>query len=482
MQIVVLLAFVVSMFLVQTFSLAGEWWFVVGPAGAAASVLTYLAVTASLSCLHSGLSLRRLGRSADVSPSVTRFSNTLGILSRAWLVGGLGGCIVLGYGRWVMEDLSLYGVPLAGEAMLLLPFVAALLITWLLEYPYHREVRTRMMERQGSFGLPTGPVWSLGEFLGYNFRHYFLFIAVPIGLIVLANDLIWLGAERFLSGEVIVQVAGYVGSVLSVACVFTIAPVLVVRIWRTHPLGGGHLRDKLEAMCVRMKLRYRAILVWRSGGVIANAGVMGVVPRFRYILLSDAMLENMADHEIESIFAHEAGHILSRHILYAVVFALAVVLVCTSAGELFLIATGADAVAGNILAILLLAAAWGFGFGWVSRRFERQCDVAAAWAIGNDAGALREGRITPEGAAIFARSLERIAQLNGIPPRQHNWRHGSIANRVAHVLYLGSTGGTRKGIDRVVRRIKAAVWVAFVAGAALLAVSIVLSETMGAAS
>jgi len=60
-----------------------------------------------------------------------------------------------------------------------------------------------------------------------------------------------------------------------------------------------------------------------------------------------------------------------------------------------------------------------------------------------------------------------VGYLNGTGPSQWNWRHGSIAGRVAYVLGLGSTAGTRAGIDRVVRRIKWALWAATLASAGI---------------
>ena len=79
-----------------------------------------------------------------------------------------------------------------------------------------------------------------------------------------------------------------------------------------------------------------------------------------------------------------------------------------------------------------------------------------------------EQTITPEGAAIFAMSLQRIAQLSGLPMRQRNWRHGPIAWRIQHVLMLGAARAPRAGIDRLVRRIKLALWAATALSAALV--------------
>jgi STE24 endopeptidase len=142
------------------------------------------------------------------------------------------------------------------------------------------------------------------------------------------------------------------------------------------------------------------------------------------------------------------------------------------AGGLTAEALGLGEWAQAALPVALLVTTGGLGFGWLSRRFERQCDVIGAWAVGTeldppggdppgDAGAIR-----PEGAALFARALERIAALNGIPARQRNWRHGSIASRVSYILWMGATRGSRATIDRTVRRIKRGLWLLLAAAVA----------------
>jgi hypothetical protein len=81
------------------------------------------------------------------------------------------------------------------------------------------------------------------------------------------------------------------------------------------------------------------------------------------------------------------------------------------------------------------------------------------------------GRITPEGAAVFAMALQRVAELNGMSYNRRNWRHGSIAWRVQYILSLGSTAGNRSDIDRTVRRIKAICWLLLAAAVAAVVVT-----------
>ena len=47
-----------------------------------------------------------------------------------------------------------------------------------------------------------------------------------------------------------------------------------------------------------------------------NACVTGILPRFRYVLLTDALIETMTPVEVAAVFGHEIGHIAHRHLLY----------------------------------------------------------------------------------------------------------------------------------------------------------------------
>ena len=93
---------------------------------------------------------------------------------------------------------------------------------------------------------------------------------------------------------------------LVAVAIFLASPVLLRRIWSTTPLPDGPLRTKLLKLCNRIGLRVAEILIWHTDGVMVNAAVVGLVPRMRYILLSDTLLEAMTEDEIEAVFGHEA--------------------------------------------------------------------------------------------------------------------------------------------------------------------------------
>ena len=84
--------------------------------------------------------------------------------------------------------------------------------------------------------------------------------------------------------------------------------------------GGGGVFLESMALCRRVGMRYRDILLWRTQNNMGNAAVMGLVPQVRYILLSDLLLETMTESQIEAVFAHELGHIVHRHMAWYIVF------------------------------------------------------------------------------------------------------------------------------------------------------------------
>jgi STE24 endopeptidase len=451
MPIVVLISLIVALTLVEQplfLAPALPAWLAVPAVG------VYLIVAAVLAAAGTVWTLRTAAADGSVlSPRPLRRHRWMGLLGHIYLVVGLAGVLLSGYRTVIVTELGLMRVPLAGAMLAWAPFAVALLITWALDYPFYKAVRLQLMAASGG-DVPAVRVWRLEEFLLYNFRHYVLLMAVPVGLIVLWGDLVRLYVCPLVPPSAAEAVL-VLGSLAGTAAIFVVSPAILVRIWRTSPLPPGRLRDGLVDLCRRMKLGYRNILIWHSGGAIANAAVMGLIGPIRYVLLSDAMLANMDERGVRAVFAHEAGHIRHHHIVYSVLFAVAATGLCAAAAQQVAEMMGWGEEPALVLMTLLLAAAWAFGFGWLSRKFERQSDVSATRLADSDSA--------PDGTVVFCGALRRIAQLNGIPFHQHNWRHGSIASRIDYLMSMGGPAGSPPAIDRQVALAKLGLWVALAA-------------------
>ncbi|MBW1865913.1 MAG: M48 family metalloprotease, partial [Deltaproteobacteria bacterium] len=103
--------------------------------------------------------------------------------------------------------------------------------------------------------------------------------------------------------------------------VAVIGPLLIQKFWGCRPLEQGVDRTRIEDLCESVNLGYRNILHWPIfEGRIITAGVMGLVKRFRYILVTRALLNLLEPHEVDAVIAHEIGHVKKRHLLFYLFF------------------------------------------------------------------------------------------------------------------------------------------------------------------
>jgi len=128
------------------------------------------------------------------------------------------------------------------------------------------------------------------EYIGANVS-FSVPILLPWFLLSIIADLIQLlpfaGPKQLLNtpiGQVV-----YFLLFLSVAVVF--GPLLVQKYWGCKPLQPGFARSQIEAFCRKAGVEFAEILDWPLfGGRMLTAGVMGIVRRFRYILITPALL------------------------------------------------------------------------------------------------------------------------------------------------------------------------------------------------
>ncbi len=375
-----------------------------------------------------------------------------------------------------------------GDLIVLSPFILGALVLWIAAYSAERTLRLLGAPVRPGEQASAASGWRLGAYLDFHVRHHLLVIALPLIVILFAANIVrgydatlrqwtgWMWTPDVLLGVI----AG---------AVFVVAPVLLCRIWRTAPLEKGPLRDRLEQLCRRIGLRCRDILIWKSDGLMINAAVMGVFAPVRYVLISDALLATMSPRQIEAVFGHEAGHVRHRHIQHFLVFALVGWLAVAGLMEaLATRATGSGAWSGltsmTIQGIGMAATVlfWGIGFGWVSRRFERQADLFGARCVtpseaecdrpcsvhlGEAVPRTDDGRVCATAAAVFASALERVALLSGIPSEERSWRHSSIGSRVRFLHGLAGDPSKAARFERLIQRIKTTLLAAVALGGAI---------------
>lgn len=314
----------------------------------------------------------------------------------ACLLGGMPRVvIVLGIDSWVLVDELLL--------LALYPLASALGRLYL-----HR--RARVFDR--------GRTWKRCRtemLLGFRGE---LALMAPIVLFILVGDLI------SLSDELEKTIAGSPPLLYSLlaACVLCLAisyPFMVKILWRMKPLATLYGRTpELLAFAKEVNFKFRDLLAWNTGGLMVNAAILGVLPRWRYILLTDSMIERFTIDELKAAIAHEIGHGKKHHSLLFIILSVGYVAALGLADlhlSLFdargdeLLAVGLFYLPATIVYVFAL-------FGFASRRFEVEADIFAVRAVGD-----------PE---IFVQTLDRLAASNRNARTRKSWRHFSLARRI----------------------------------------------------
>jgi STE24 endopeptidase len=160
-----------------------------------------------------------------------------------------------------------------------------------------------------------------------------------------------------------------------------VAPVLLMPLfYRFRPLDRDTLHERLVRLSEQAGVRVLGAFEWGLGEKTtrANAALVGAGAT-RRILVSDTLLKDYTDDEIEVILAHEIGHHVHRDLWSALAVEVVVVAVALLAAHIAVIRSGYAIDDLTALPVLLLAAGavslglTPVGHAW-SRRSERRAD------------------------------------------------------------------------------------------------------------
>jgi len=214
-----------------------------------------------------------------------------------------------------------------------------------------------------------------------------------------------------------------------------IFPSLIKYLWNCRTMPDSPARNHMEEFCRKQNFRYTDIMLWPLyEGKMLTAGVMGLSKRYRYILITPALLEALTPYEIEAVLAHEIGHVKKYHLqLYLLLFLGFGLVSSLITSPLLYLLLNSDFFyriiqllnidpdtalnfwgAAPMFVIMLLY--FRFIFGFFMRNFERQADAHVFKALGDS---------TP-----LISSLEKIAWLSGNIRDKPSWHHFGIAQRV----------------------------------------------------
>ncbi len=275
--------------------------------------------------------------------------------------------------------------------------------------------------------------YSTRAFLTFNTKAN-LPIVLPWIVLSLSYDLLALlpfpGLKTFLHSET----GEYLSFILFLLLILVFFPPLVRRLWGCTPFPRGELFDHLQNFFKKQHFSAQ-IFIWPLfEGRVITAGVMGIIPGLRYVMITPALLESLSLDELDAVMAHEIGHIKNKHmLLYLLIISGFSILAgfilepftffLLSRSSFYTLLGFTGLTAENMLTILmaitvltLMVLYFRFLFGYFIRNFERQADLHVFKAIGSSHSIIS--------------AFEKIAVLSGNIRDLPSWHHFGIGQRV----------------------------------------------------
>jgi len=213
-------------------------------------------------------------------------------------------------------------------------------------------------------------------------------------------------------------------------------PFFMQKFWGCRPLRHGVTRFRIESLCKTAGMEYKDILIWPLfEGRMITAGVMGLIRRFRYVLVTPALLQHLAPDELDAVIFHETGHIKKHHLFYYLIFFAGYLVVTLTVMDLMSYAivyteaawgspgnssgtqyAAITAIGFSLMMIGIFILYFRYLFGYFMRNFERQADLFAFEMMRT--------------ARPLISTFVKITQTSGQSPDRPNWHHFSITERI----------------------------------------------------
>lgn len=92
-------------------------------------------------------------------------------------------------------------------------------------------------------------------------------------------------------------------------------PPLTVKIWKCRDLPPSEVKEELEKLCRRVQFKHAGMKTWTILNHAYTAAIVGVIPKFRFVMFTKRLLEELSPRSIVAVLAHEIGHSARKHLL-----------------------------------------------------------------------------------------------------------------------------------------------------------------------
>jgi len=261
-----------------------------------------------------------------------------------------------------------------------------------------------------------------------------------------------------------------------VAMVLIFLPYFIQKLWLCTPIEDTELWLRLTKICQQANFKYADMRIWTVMNQFHTAAIIGIIPRFRYVMFTKRLLNDLPIESIEAILVHEIGHSYRRHLLLLPFILFGMFL---SAGLFFLFFSDGIYEYFVLQKIVYPSPVWDvllplsifipsalifglyfrFIFGFFSRQFERQADLHP-FVVGTPPRQMME-------------ALDHIGIATGHSHDHPSWHHYSLRQRINFIEKAIENPSLVEKHNRKVKR-----WVFTYFGVGFLMTAVLLSPAL----
>lgn len=263
-----------------------------------------------------------------------------------------------------------------------------------------------------------------------------LVIVIPwliLSLIIDLNNVINFPFSPEMMDSALSQVVLF-GLFLLIFSVF--APVLITYLWDCKQFLETELKDSISNLCNSNRVKFKKIMSWNAlnKGLI-TAGVIGLFPSFRYLLITPGLMKLLNRDEILAVVSHEVGHVKKKHLTYYLLFFVGFIVLSLGITDrlikLFLntefgfnsiiradgsLNTTLISFLMIFISIFMFIVYFRFIFGYFMRNFERQADLYCF-----------QSGIDP---VHMISAFKKLGSGTHENEKKSNWHHFNISERI----------------------------------------------------
>lgn len=348
--------------------------------------------------------------------------------SAVWLIASLAIVYSFQWQKIVRGNWGLADWLLLDEVLIIAPVVLSLIASWAIFF----DIQTVF--------APSKKLKSISKrikFVSLRVRVYLAIFLIPMLLTIAAKDFL---DHQVASSNTIFVLGVFVGLPVLLAAF----PFLVMFVWQTAPIEDANLRQVINDIVDKHRLKVATTRVWSTSKQIINAVVAGVFPGCRVILVSDAMVKQFAHAQLAAIVRHEAGHIRRWHLplrMFFIVLPLGIFLAAEFLGQhvtqsLENIAIAISLTPGIVMPFLTIGYCIYLGvvLTWLSRQMEFDADQYAITKLSDEPNIL-----CIQSANEMEDALHRFAELMPSQVDRKSFWHPTIRQRLIRIAKIKRT-------------------------------------------